>query len=230
MRMTGAQYLARALDAYGVTHFFFVPSIISWTLAEMEHSTGIQRIVTHDERAAAYMADGYARASGRPGVCGCQAIGTSNLAAGLRDAYMGASPVIALSGGAYLESRHRNQYQEGENLATFAPVTKFNAHVEEVSRLPDLLRQAFRAATTGKPGPVHLELEGHFGEVVETGEVDVHLLAEERYSSLPAFRPEPDAESVKAAIEQLGKAHKPIFPSVGVPGTREQRQKAAPPR
>jgi acetolactate synthase-1/2/3 large subunit len=131
MNMTGAQYLARVLDGYGVTHFFHVPAIISWTLVELEKTTAIKRIVTHDERAAAYMADGYARASGRPGVCGCQMIGTSNLAAGLRDAYMARAPVIALSGGSYVTSRHRHQYQEIDGLPVFAPVTKFNAQVED---------------------------------------------------------------------------------------------------
>ena len=136
MNMTGAQYLARVLDGYGVTHFFHVPAIISWTLVELEKTTAIKRIVTHDERAAAYMADGYARASGRPGVCGCQMIGTSNLAAGLRDAYMARAPVIALSGGSYVTSRHRHQYQEIDGLPVFAPVTKFNAQVEDVTRLP----------------------------------------------------------------------------------------------
>jgi acetolactate synthase I/II/III large subunit len=211
MRMNGAQYLARALDAYGVTHVFYVPAIISWTLVEMEKTTGIKRIVTHDERAAGYMADGYARASGCPGVCGCQMIGTSNLAAGLRDAYMARSPVIALSGGSYVTSRHRHQYQEIDGLPVFAPVTKFNAQVEDVTRLPDLLRQAFRSATSGKPAPVHLALQGHFGEETELQEADLDVLVEERFRSVPPFRPEPPGDDVLAAVRLLKDVERPIL-------------------
>jgi len=215
MKMSGAQFLARTLDGYGVTHVFYVPAIVSWTLVELERTTGIKRIVTHDERAAAYMADGYARASGRPGVCGCQMIGTSNLAAGLRDAYMARSPVIALSGGAYVSSRHRHQYQEIDGLPVFAPVTKFNAQVEDVTRLPDLLRQAFRAATSGKPGPVHLALQGHFGEETELQEADLEVLVEERFRRLPPFRPEPEADQVLAAVRLLKQAERPILVAGG---------------
>jgi acetolactate synthase-1/2/3 large subunit len=215
MTMSGAQFLARTLDGYGVTHVFYVPAIISWTLVELERTTGIKRIVTHDERAAAYMADGYARASGRPGVCGCQMIGTSNLAAGLRDAFMARSPVIALSGGSYLTSRHRHQYQEIDGLPVFAPVTKFNAQVDGVIRLPDLLRQAFRAATCGKPGPVHLALEGHFGEVTELQEADLEVLVEERFSCLPPFRPEPPPDQVQAAVCLLKEAERPMLVAGG---------------
>jgi len=211
VRMTGAQYLARALEGYGVTHVFFVPTMASWTLVELEKTTGIKRILTHDERAAAYMADGYARASGRPGVAAAQMIGTSNLAAGLRDAYMACSPVIALTGGAYIDSRHRHQYQQMDNLSIFEPVTKFNAHVEDVTRLPDLLRQAFRCATSGKPGPVHLELEGHLGEVTERQEADLELIVEERFSAVPPFRPEPEPGSVREAVRLLERSERPIL-------------------
>ena len=213
--MTGAQFLAATLDGYGVTHFFHVPAIIPWTLVEFEKTTGIKRIVTHDERAAAYMADGFARASGRPGVCGCQMIGTSNLAAGLRDAFMARSPVIALSGGSYASSRHRHQYQEIDGLPVFAPVTKSNAQVDGVERLPDLLRQAFRAATTGKPGPVHLALEGHFGEVTEQEVADLEVLTEERFGAVPPFRPEPARDDVRHVLRLLTEAERPIIVAGG---------------
>ena len=81
-KMTGAKYLAEALKAYGVTHVFFVPAVLRKSLAEMD-MVGIKRVVTHGEKAAAYMADGFARASNRPGVCMAQSVGAVNLAAGL---------------------------------------------------------------------------------------------------------------------------------------------------
>ena len=83
-RMTGAQYLAETMKAYGVPHAFYMPMIVTRGLVEME-KVGIRRIMTHGEKAAAYMADGYARASGRPGLCMAQIVGGVNLAAGLRD-------------------------------------------------------------------------------------------------------------------------------------------------
>ena len=78
-KMTGARMFAEMIEGYGVSHVFFVPAVLAKSLAEMEDMP-IKRVLTHGEKAAAYMADGYARASGRPGVCMAQAIGASNLA------------------------------------------------------------------------------------------------------------------------------------------------------
>ncbi|MBO0825897.1 MAG: thiamine pyrophosphate-binding protein, partial [Actinobacteria bacterium] len=159
-KMSGAEYLARTLEAYGVSAVFFVPTILSKALYEMEQHTSINRVLTHGEKAAVYMADGYARASGRPGVCMAQTVGAANLAAGLRDPYLGCSPVLALTGGPYNWSRGRNYYQEIEDFPLFKPVTKFSAQVTDSGRLPDLLSYAFATSVTGKPGPVHLEVFG----------------------------------------------------------------------
>jgi acetolactate synthase-1/2/3 large subunit len=97
-KMTGSRMFAEMLKGYGVTHAFFVPTILMDALAEMD-DLGIRKILTHGEKAAAYMADGYARAKNGPGVCMAQQIGASNLAAGLRDPFMAGSPVIAITGG-----------------------------------------------------------------------------------------------------------------------------------
>src|SRR5947208_10257467 len=147
-KMTGSRYFAEAIQGYGVTSVFLVPTIMLEALAEME-DLGIRRVTTHGEKAAAYMADGYARAAHRPGICMAQNIGAANLAAGLRDAYMACSPVIAVTGGPESESRYRYLYQEVEDFSMFDPVTKFNARIDKLSRLPDLLREAFRVATAG---------------------------------------------------------------------------------
>src|SRR4030095_1127374 len=105
-RMTGDRYFAEAVHAYGATHVFFVPTIMLPAMAEME-DMGIRRVVTHGEKAAAYMADGYARASRRPGICLAQNIGSKKFAARLRDAYMACSPVIAITGGPDSDSMYR---------------------------------------------------------------------------------------------------------------------------
>src|SRR5215218_750275 len=99
--ITGARYLAESLEAYGVTHVFFVPAILSHTLAELDRRTSIQRVLTHGEKSAVYMADGYARVTGRPGVCFAQCVGAANLAAGLRDPYLACSPMVVFTGGPY---------------------------------------------------------------------------------------------------------------------------------
>ena len=85
-KMTGAECMADMLAGYGVTHVFMVPAVLRRSFVEMERRTNIARIHTHGEKSAAYMADGYARATGRPGICMAQVIGALNLAAGLRDA------------------------------------------------------------------------------------------------------------------------------------------------
>ena len=211
--MTGSRFFAEAMQAYGVTHIFFVPTMLLQAMAEME-DMNIRRVVTHGEKAAAYMADGYARASRKPGICMAQNIGAANLAAGLRDAYMACSPVIAITGGPDSESRYRYLYQEIEDLSMFDPVTKFNARIDKLSRLPDLLRQAFREATSGAPGPVHLETRGNHGQVVEE-EGDLELIVEERHKQYPAFRPGPEMDRVGEAATALTGAQRPVIVAGG---------------
>ena len=96
-RMTGAKFMVQMMQAYGVTHAFYMPMVVTKALVEME-KVGIRRIMTHGEKAAAYMADGYARAAHRAGICMAQNVGAANLAAGLQDAYLAGSPVIAITG------------------------------------------------------------------------------------------------------------------------------------
>lgn len=212
-KLLGAQVLARMLHGYGVSHVFYVPCLAVRALAELE-DLGVRRIVTHSEKAAAYMADGFARASGRPGVCFSQHIGASNLASGLRDAYMGGSPVIAICGGPEPSTRFRHGYQDVEDLSQFDAVTKSSSFVDTVDRLPDLLRQAFRAATTGGPGPVHLGLRGRIGVVVED-EIETEILVEPRFARVPPFRPVADRASIEEALAVLQQAQRPILVAGG---------------
>src|SRR6202163_1965750 len=194
-RMTGAQALAEMLHGYGVTHVFMVPAVLRRTLAEMERRTKIKRLHTHGEKAAAYMADGYARATGRPGVSLAQVVGALNLAAGLRDAWLAHSPVIAFTGGRDPSSKFRKVYQEVDDVPAFEPVTKFNATVDDVARLPDMIRQAFRTAVTGCPGPVPLQFRGTEDQI-DTEEAEMEPLVEPQFARVPAFRPQPDESSV----------------------------------
>src|SRR5881227_2443522 len=164
-KITGAQVLADMLQGYGVSHVFMVPAVLRRTFAEMERRTAIKRIHCHGEKSAAYMADGYARASSKPGICMAQVIGALNLAAGLRDAWLAHSPVIAMTGGREPKTKFRKVYQEIDDMPAFEPVTKFNATVDDVARFPDMVRQAFRVAVSGTPGPVHLQFRGNEGQI-----------------------------------------------------------------
>jgi len=221
-KMTGSRLFAEMMKGYGVSHIFFVPTFMHKGLAEMEDMP-IRRIMVHGEKAAAYMADGYARASGKPGVCMAQVVGATNLAAGLRDGYMAGSPIIALTGGPTPESRYRHSYQEVDDFTQFGPVTKFSARVDAVKRLPDLLRQAFREATSGAPAPVYLQVQGHLGDMAEQ-EAEFEVLVEEQFSHVPAFRPEPEMDRVRAAAALLAKAKRPIIVAGGGVVRSEARQ------
>ena len=214
MRTTGAQLLADMLAGYEVSHVFMVPAVLRRTFAEMERRTQISRIHCHGEKAAAYMADGYARASGRPGICMAQVVGALNLAAGLRDAYLANSPVIAMTGGRDPKTKFRKVYQEIDDVPAFEPVTKWNATVDAVERFPDMVRQAFRVAVSGAPGPVHLQFRGNEGQM-DQEEAEMEPLVEKQFARVPPFRPIPDPGSLKGLLGFLEKAERPVIVAGG---------------
>ncbi|GID30714.1 thiamine pyrophosphate-binding protein [Paractinoplanes brasiliensis] len=214
-RRAGARVVADMLDGYGVTHVFLVPAILRRTMAELERRhPHIERVVTHGEKAAAYMADGYARVSGRPGVAAAQVVGALNLAAGLREPFLAGSPVIALTGGRSPATKFRAVYQEVDDLPAFDPVTKLNATVDDAGRFPDMLRQAFRVATTGHPGPVHLQIQGNEGQL-DTEETDAEPRVEATFARVPAVRPAPGDDSVREILRLLGEAERPVIVAGG---------------
>src|SRR5947209_14186875 len=213
-KMLGAECMADMLKGYGVCHVFMVPAVIRRTFAEMERRTDIKRLHVHGEKSAAYMADGYARASGKPGVCMAQVIGALNLAAGLRDAWLAHSPVIAFTGGREARTKFRKVYQEVDDVPAFEPVTKFNATVDDVSRFPDMVRQAFRSAVSGTPGPVHLQFRGNEGQI-DQDEAEMEPLVELQFARVPPFRPMPDEPSMRAAGSHLQGAARPVIVAGG---------------
>lgn len=201
--MAGNEWLARTLAASGTTHVFWVDAVLRRTLIELG-SLGVTRVLAHSEKAAAYMADGYARVSGKPGFCFAQSVGAANLAAGLQDAYLGRSPVIAMTGRKAPAHQHRNAYQEIAHGPLFAPVTKFSAEVDAAADLPRLLRQAWRATMTGTPRPAHLDLNGLQAEVIETGLIAEPIGAGAPFDLvMPPHRPVPPASEIQKAAEAL---------------------------
>jgi acetolactate synthase-1/2/3 large subunit len=211
--MTGNAVLAQILEAARATHFFHVPVIVPEAVKIMS-GLGVLPVVAHSEKAAAYMADGYARVARRPGFCGCQAIGATNLASGLRDAFMAGIPVVALTGGSSPRTRYRHPYQEIDDMPIYEALTKFNAVVEEADRLQDLLHTAIRCATTGTPGPVHIELDGFTGQVLG-GSCRGGSVLDSRFYAVPALRSTAAEEDITRALEALESAARPIIVAGG---------------
>ncbi|MBT2305107.1 thiamine pyrophosphate-binding protein [Variovorax paradoxus] len=206
---SGGSYLAKTLKAYGVDHIFFVDAILRHMLAHAE-TLGIRRILAHSEKAAAYMADGYARAARKPAVCMSQSVGAFNLASGLQDAWFANSPVIALTGRHIAENQYRNAYQELDHPPLFSQVTKFSGRIETPFQLGHLTRHAFRVATSGRTGPVHLDIAGHAGGVAEYWETKEPVIAEVRHAGVPAHRIRPDARGLRNIAEALQQAQRPV--------------------
>ena len=208
--ITGARYLAESFKAIGVSHVFFIDAVLRGTLIELEE-LGIQRVLAHSEKSAAYMADGYARITGKVGVCMAQSVGAANLAAALQDAYLHRAPLLALTGRKPPMYRYRNAYQEVDHAPLYAALTKMHADVSVPEELPLLLTQALRTATDGSPRPVHLDLNGLSAEIIEGAMLDSPPLPPADLGSLPRHRPVACAAQIEAAAARLGEATRPVF-------------------
>ncbi len=221
-KMTGARFIAETVHGYGITHVFFMPYIGPRALMEME-KLGIKRVQTHGEKAAAYMADAYARVKRGPSLCMAQSVGALNLAAGLQDAYLACSPVIALTGRENQLNQQRHAYQEVDHVNPFSAVTKYSAFVATPEQLPFYLRQVFRSAMSGTPGPVHLDLEGIAGSAVIDREYELEVVIESEFAHLPPFRPEAESEKIAEAVRLLVAAKRPIIVAGGGVTTSDAR-------
>jgi len=208
--MTGSRWMAEALQKTGITHIFMMPTNLFSTLVEME-GMGITRVLAHNEKGAAYMADGYARASRRPGIVITQGgPGGPNVAAGLADGYLAHSPIISLTGMTSPGQTSKDNYQGVTN--DYSNVTGFSAEVARTNRIPDLLNQAFREATSGAGGPVHLAFLGE----AETGTANLpEPRIVDRFTHVPAFRPRPEPEAIQEAAQRLASAQRPVIVAGG---------------
>lgn len=208
--MKGYQYIAETMKGYGVDHVFYVEAMLRMVNRQFGE-INVNRIMAHSENAAAYMADGYARMSGKPGFCMAQSIGSANLAGGVHEAWLANSPVIAFTGKKTPDYQYRGCYQEADHRLLYEGITKFNGDVSESKQLPNILRQCFRISVTGKPRPVHLDISNHTGRVVELGNVYEPVVIEEKYKTYPAFRPEAEVEDIKKAAIEIDSSNKPVL-------------------
>src|SRR5512133_3466868 len=157
--LTGAQVLVRMLLEYNVEVIFGVPGDTSLALYEAIYDAGdrIEHVLARDERSATFMADAYARLSHRPGVCECPSgAGALYSVPGVAEANSSSIPVILLSSGISLAGEGKGTITELEQHKLFEPITKFSSFLKTAEKIPETIRRAFRIATTGRPGAVHL--------------------------------------------------------------------------
>nr|WP_256415716.1 thiamine pyrophosphate-binding protein [Ruegeria sp. HKCCD7255] len=215
--MTGAEAMVRMLQAHDVRHMFGLCGDTTLpfydALARMDH--GIQHILTRDERHAAYMADGYARVTGKPGVCeGPSGGGATYILPGVVEANESSVPVLAITSDVATTSRGKYPLTELDQPALFKPLTKWNASLDDPSRLPAMVRAAFRAMTTGTPGATHLALPFD----TQKGPLDeAEIWADDRHQSFPAERVGPDPDTIEAAAKVLAQANSAVFVCGGGP-------------
>lgn len=211
-KINGAEAMVRMLQLHGVKHIFGLCGDTSLplydALATLDH--GIQHILTRDERSAAYMADAYARVSGKVGVCeGPSGGGATYILPGIVEANESSIPVLGITTDISTTSRGRYTLTELDQKSLFRPLTKWNSVLDRADKLPETVRSAFRAMTTGKPGAAHLCFPFDTQKDVTVDPDDIWVQPE--HARYPAWRSGPDPEAVKAAATAILSARQPLF-------------------
>ena len=209
--MTGAEAVVEMLKAHGVEVVFGLCGDTSLplydALARMPH--GMKHVLTRDERHAAYMADGYARVSGKVGVCeGPSGGGATYLLPGLVEANESSIPVLAINTDISVSSRKKYTLTELDQRALMRPLTKWNALLDRSGEIPGVFREAFQSMTTGRPGAAHIGLPFD----VQNGPVErSEVWTDPTLGSYPSRRTGPDGFYVELAAKLLRNAKAPVF-------------------
>lgn len=209
--MNGADALVRMLQANGVKHIFGLCGDTSLpfydALARLDH--GIDHILTRDERSAAYMADAYARVTGKVGVCeGPSGGGATYLLPGIVEANESSIAVLGITSDVSVGARGKFPLTELDQQSLYRPLTKWNTTVDRVDQIPAAVRGAFRAMTTGRPGAAHICLPYDLQkQPIDANEV----WSQPGHDRFPATRARPDAADVERAAEKLVAAKNPVI-------------------
>ncbi len=208
--MSGAEAMVRMLEAHGVRHIFGLCGDTTLpfydALYRLDHD--IEHILTRDERSAAYMADGYARVSGKVGICeGPSGGGATYILPGLVEANESSVPILAITSDVSTRSRGHYPLTELDQEGLMRPLTKFSAVINHADMVPDVVRTAFRKMTTGRPGTAHLG----FPIDVQRGAANPDdLWADPAHDRYPAYPSGPDPVQIDAAIEAISSASFPL--------------------
>ena len=208
-RMSGGQAAVESLRAEGTRHVFgLIGSATMEMFDALYDADDITFIGVHDERTGTHMADGYARASGGAGVvlAGQNGPGATNLVTGLAQAKAAYSPVVSIAGALSTAHQYRDAFQEVDQQALFAPITKKTWTVPSADRVPEIFREAFRTALAPRRGPVQVNLPR---DVLAAQADFADWLAPPSYrpGSLPAAHP----DQIKAAAQLLANAERPVI-------------------
>jgi len=210
----GSDIVVSMLKGYGVKHLFGLPGDTGMALYNsLYKAEGIRHIMCRDERHAGFMADAYARVSGKPGVCEVPSGGgVSYLLPAVAEADGSSIPLVCLASDVPLASDEKAALTALNQTALMAPITRFCHRLTSAEMIPHIIRKAFRLATSGRTGPVHLA----FPENVLSGQVNLKLIendiyAEERCARYPSFRARPDSSLVEKAAALIMKANRPVI-------------------
>jgi acetolactate synthase I/II/III large subunit len=208
--LSGAEAVVQMLKAHGVEVVFGLCGDTSLPLYDaLHHSSGVRHVLTRDERHAAYMADGYARVTGKVGVCeGPSGGGATYILPGLVEANESSVPILAINTDVSVSSRGKFTLTELDQRALMRPLTKWNAVLDRSADIPRVFRQAFEAMTTGRPGAAHIALPFD----VQNGPVErADVYADPTLGSFPSRRVAPDPFFVELAAKLLRTARSPLF-------------------
>ncbi|MEM7047499.1 MAG: thiamine pyrophosphate-binding protein [Pseudomonadota bacterium] len=215
--LTGAEAMVNMLQAHDVSHIFGLCGDTSLPFYDALERFGrpFEHILTRDERHAGYMADGYARVTGKPGICeGPSGGGATYILPALVEANESSIPILAITTDVSTIARGRYPLTELDQPALFAPVTKWNTSLDASARLPAQVRTAFRQMTTGRPGAVHLA----FPFDTQKGAVDPQdIWADPAHSIFPAQPAYPDPDTITAIAQRLHTAKAPLVICGGGP-------------
>ncbi|OZI26082.1 hypothetical protein CAL26_01645 [Bordetella genomosp. 9] len=211
--ISGAQILARTLKVLGIDTMFY---IMGGPMLEVESNCikeGIRAIDVRHEQAGAMMAHGWGRVTGRVAVCmGCSGPGSTNMTTGVATAWADAVPVFAIGGSAPLDSLGggRGIFQEIDQVALFRPITKMSERVTDIRRIPDMVTTALRVATSGRPGPVYLDMPG---DVLYRKIDESEIVYPDPERAFARHRPHGAPQAILEAVELLAQAQRPIIMS-----------------
>ncbi len=204
--MKASDLLVKCLENEGVEYIFGLPGEETLDLMESLRNSSIRFILTRHEQAAAFMADAYGRLTGKPGVCiSTLGPGATNLLTGVADAFLDKSPVVAITGQADLKRIHKESHQYIDIVEMYASVTKWNGRIESPDVIPEMVRKAFKVATTEKPGPAHLELPENIA-AMEVGEMYRTMI-----EPIHPRRSSPDRQSLRKAADLIEQAQFPLI-------------------
>ncbi len=219
--MHAGDLLAELLIGYGVTHVFGQPGGQTVALYDgiSRRSPAIQHLLVRDERSAAYAADAFGRLTGRPGVCDVTVgPGTTKLADGFVESLNASVPVVGVVGelsSDWAPYREKGVASQGFDQVRFlSAITKSTLAVPSLAAMPQMVRSAFRLATTGRPGPVALVIP-HDVFDAEWQRDEAAIEVDDRYCQSPAFRPVASPDSVAAAAALLNRARRPVVVAGG---------------